>query len=264
MYSITPGFGAVKSPRFEPLRLCGISFRDGKQRFNQVRAFLVDSDASADSMLLLLRTDHMSIRRKVWFLITLLRCRRSNIEPEFQTIEVMTLLYEAAKKAHKDDLQINSSALNPTTGVKRRHPDMLRKIVWRPDPNQPSHGVFVATDLDPNSDLLTDLAPNTLITGTQDPSPRDQTTSSQPPLQTQHESAAGSNPAQPIGQWSNPGTANGENVTYLHLDPALTYLPDMPEIPASTGEAYDTAMLLNMFDQAVSLHVCYLLPDAYP
>ncbi|KAJ9123001.1 hypothetical protein QFC24_004040 [Naganishia onofrii] len=161
----------------------------------------------------------------------------------------MTLLYEAAKKAHKDDLQINSSALNPTTGVKRRHPDMLKKIVWRPDPNQPSHGVFVATDLDPNSELLTDLAPNTLITGTQDPSPRDATTASQPPPQSQQGPMPGPMSAQPIGQWSNPGTANGENVTYLHLDPALTYLPDMPEVPVSSGDAYDTAMLLNMFDQ---------------
>ncbi|KAJ9110107.1 hypothetical protein QFC19_001778 [Naganishia cerealis] len=176
-----------------------------------------------------LQPDHMSIRRK--------------------TIEVMTLLYEAAKKAHKDDLQINPSALNPTTGVKRRHPDMLRKIVWRPDPNQPSHGVFVATDLDPNSELLTDLAPNTLITGTQDPSPRDQPNGSQTTPQMQYGATPGSMSAQPIGQWSNSGPANSENVTYLHLDPALTYLPDMQEVPA-TGEAYDTAMLLNMFDQA--------------
>ena len=171
----------------------------------------------------------------------------------------MTLLYEAAKKAHKDDLQINSSALNPTTGVKRRHPDMLKKIVWRPDPNQPSHGVFVATDLDPNSELLTDLAPNTLITGTQDPSPRDATTASQPPPQSQQGPMPGPMSAQPIGQWSNPGTANGENVTYLHLDPALTYLPDMPEVPVSSGDAYDTAMLLNMFDQTVSLLALFRL-----
>jgi hypothetical protein len=113
--------------------------------------------------------DHMSIRRKVGEVHLQDECKLTLL----QTIEVMTLLYEAAKKAHKDDLQINSSALNPTTGVKRRHPDMLKKIVWRPDPNQPSHGVFVATDLDPNSELLSDLAPNTLITGTQDPSPKD-------------------------------------------------------------------------------------------
>ncbi|KAJ9119172.1 hypothetical protein QFC22_003664 [Naganishia vaughanmartiniae] len=189
-----------------------------------------------------LQPDHMSIRRK--------------------TIEVMTLLYEAAKKAHKDDLQINSSALNPTTGVKRRHPDMLRKIVWRPDPNQPSHGVFVATDLDPNSELLTDLAPNTLITGTQDPSPRDPANAPQSMQQLQHGLAVGSMSAQPISQWSNPEATNGENVTYLHLDPALTYLPDMSEIPPSTGEAYDTAMLLNMFDQAVSRFLAFLSAGA--
>ncbi|GHJ88873.1 hypothetical protein NliqN6_5275 [Naganishia liquefaciens] len=176
-----------------------------------------------------LQPDHMSIRRK--------------------TIEVMTLLYEAAKKAHKDDLQINSSALNPTTGVKRRHPDMLKKIVWRPDPNQPSHGVFVATDLDPNSELLSDLAPNTLITGTQDPSPKDSQQPANGNTQTQTGAAAANVGTQPINQWANAGGPNGENVTYLHLDPALTYLPDMPELPAPTGEAYDTAMLLNMFDQ---------------
>lgn len=164
----------------------------------------------------------------------------------------MTLLYEAAKKAHKDDLQINSSALNPTTGVKRRHPDMLKKIVWRPDPNQPSHGVFVATDLDPNSELLSDLAPNTLITGTQNPSPKEVP----PPANRNAPAQAGAAPTnvatQPISQWANAGTTNGENVTYLHLDPALTYLPDMAELPAQSGEAYDTAMLLNMFDQPVS------------
>lgn len=164
----------------------------------------------------------------------------------------MTLLYEAAKKAHKDDLQINPSALNPTTGVKRRHPDMLKKIVWRPDPNQPSHGVFVATDLDPNSELLTDLAPNTLITGTQDPSPKELPRPSQPNPQPQPEQTSTNVAAQPISQWANAGGTNSENVTYLHLDPALTYLPDMSDLPVSSGEAYDTAMLLNMFDQAVS------------
>jgi hypothetical protein len=164
----------------------------------------------------------------------------------------MTLLYEAAKKAHKDDLQINPSALNPTTGVKRRHPDMLKKIVWRPDPNQPSHGVFVATDLDPNSELLTDLAPNTLITGTQDPSPKDVLGQPQPNATLQPNQAPTNLAAQPISQWANPGGTNSENVTYLHLDPALTYLPDMSDIPAPSGEVYDTAMLLNMFDQSVS------------
>lgn len=167
----------------------------------------------------------------------------------------MTLLYEAAKKAHKDDLQINSSALNPTTGVKRRHPDMLKKIVWRPDPNQPSHGVFVATDLDPNSELLSDLAPNTLITGTQDPSPKELPQPAQRNPQMQSGQTSSNLATQPISQWANAGTSNGENVTYLHLDPALTYLPDMAELPAPTGESYDTAMLLNMFDQPVSGHV---------
>lgn len=164
----------------------------------------------------------------------------------------MTLLYEAAKKAHKDDLQINTTALNPTTGVKRRHPDMLKKIVWRPDPNQPSHGVFVATDLDPNSELLTDLAPNTLITGTQDPSPKDAPRAAQPDAQPQPEQVQPNLAAQPISQWANASDPNNENVTYLHLDPALTYLPDVSDLPAPTGETFDTAMLLNMFDQAVS------------
>ncbi|KAJ9116170.1 hypothetical protein QFC20_000850 [Naganishia adeliensis] len=177
-----------------------------------------------------LQPDHMSIRRK--------------------TIEVMTLLYEAAKKAHKDDLQINPSALNPTTGVKRRHPDMLKKIVWRPDPNQPSHGVFVATDLDPNSELLTDLAPNTLITGTQDPSPKEVPRPPEANAQSQPDQAPTNLAAQPISHWANAGDTNSENVTYLHLDPALTYLPDMSDLPAPSGEIYDTAMLLNMFDQA--------------
>jgi hypothetical protein len=40
--------------------------------------------------------------------------------------------------------------------------------------------------------------------------------------QTQTGAAAANVGTQPVNQWANAGGPNGENVTYLHLDPALT------------------------------------------
>lgn len=82
-----------------------------------------------------------------------------------KTIEVMTLLYEAAKKAHTD-LNVNTAALNPTSGLKRRNPALFKRIIWKPDPSDPDKGVFVATDLDADSEKLQkELPPGLLVTG---------------------------------------------------------------------------------------------------
>lgn len=73
------------------------------------------------------RPDHMSMRRK--------------------TVEVMSLLYEAAKKAHApENNEENTYALNPTTGVRRRDKSMFKNVVWQKDESRPGRGVFVATN----------------------------------------------------------------------------------------------------------------------
>jgi hypothetical protein len=78
----------------------------------------------------------------------------------------MTLLYEAAKKVHSQDGGLGTAALNPTPGLKRRDPDLFKRIVWKPDPNEPDKGVFVATDMDSRSQQLQrELPPGILITG---------------------------------------------------------------------------------------------------
>jgi len=77
----------------------------------------------------------------------------------------MTLLYEAAKKVHSPDGGLGTAALNPTPGLKRRDPDLFKRIFWKPDPNEPDKGVFVATDVDIKShQLQRELPPGILVT----------------------------------------------------------------------------------------------------
>lgn len=93
----------------------------------------------------LLLIDHMSIRRK--------------------TIEIMTLLYEAAKKVHTPNGGLGTAALNPTPGLKRRDPELFKRIIWKPDPDDPGKGVFVATDMGSTSrQLERELPPGILVT----------------------------------------------------------------------------------------------------
>jgi hypothetical protein len=65
-----------------------------------------------------------------------------------QSIEVMSLLYAAALKAHTGDPGSSdfpeSTVLNPTSGVSRQAPKGLAKLVFRKDPTRLGGGVFVA------------------------------------------------------------------------------------------------------------------------
>lgn len=89
------------------------------------------------------RPDHMSMRRK--------------------TVEVMSLLYEAAKKAHAPENEENTYALNPTTGVKRRDKSMFKNVVWQKDESRPGRGVFVATDKAVESEMPKDIPAGLVI-----------------------------------------------------------------------------------------------------
>jgi len=65
-----------------------------------------------------------------------------------KSIEVMSLLYAAALKAHTGDPASSefpeSTVLNPTSGVSRQAPKGLAKLVFRKDPTRLGGGVFVA------------------------------------------------------------------------------------------------------------------------
>lgn len=77
----------------------------------------------------------------------------------------MTLLYEAAKKVHSPNGGLGTAALNPTPGLKRRDPELFKRIVWKADPNDPNKGVFVATEMDSASrQLERELPPGILVT----------------------------------------------------------------------------------------------------
>jgi len=77
----------------------------------------------------------------------------------------MTLLYEAAKKVHTPNGGLGTAALNPTPGLKRRDPELFKRIVWKPDPDDPGKGVFVATDMGSTSrQLERELPPGILVT----------------------------------------------------------------------------------------------------
>lgn len=89
--------------------------------------------------------DHMSMRRK--------------------TIEVMSLLYEAAKKVHDKESKYGNAVFNPTIGVQQRDPEVFKRVVWKPDPDDQGEGVYVATDYDPVSQQVQkELPPGVLVT----------------------------------------------------------------------------------------------------
>lgn len=69
--------------------------------------------------------DHMSIRRK--------------------TMEVMSLLYDAARHTHVTHPPApGGTRLNPTSGVQNNRPPLDGLVTFRADPTQPGGGVFVA------------------------------------------------------------------------------------------------------------------------
>lgn len=186
--------------------------------------------------------DHMSMRRK--------------------TIEVMTLLYEAAKRAHTGDGIINTAALNPTTGLKRRDPALFQKIIWKPDPNDPGSGIFVADNSDEESKKLQqELPPGVLTTVTSSlpavnagdrPLYGDAslagTIFQQLPL-NMHYTAHGMNtdPSRPSGSQNFGARSSGDMqpVSYLNLNPELQNFQRAPENANQT----DITMLPNFLDQ---------------
>ncbi|KAF9265527.1 hypothetical protein L218DRAFT_979042 [Marasmius fiardii PR-910] len=84
--------------------------------------------------------DHMSARRK--------------------TAEIITLLYEASHSP----MSLEKPALNPTGGVKGKDPLHLD---YKPDPNRPGGGVFVARG-NPSKDDLKDIPKGMVIGGSSD------------------------------------------------------------------------------------------------
>lgn len=132
----------------------------------------------------------------------------------------MSLLYEAAKKAHGTEDQVNATPLNPTPGLKHRDPSILKRIVWVPDPAEPGKGVFVATNMDADSrQLQEELPPGVLITGLQQPevAPTNSTNMYANPVQPQINMQYGTgNPYNGLDDADGLGQNNGaQSVSYL-------------------------------------------------
>lgn len=157
-----------------------------------------------------------------------------------KTVEVMSLLYEAAKKTQTAGSEEMTSVLNPTTGVRRRNQDMFQKVVFQHDESRPGHGMFVAKNIMKESEVPNDLPPGLLVVA---PAKTPTTTNKIKSKQQGDHDGAGDDTFELVTNALN----ESSNLTFpnFNINPMLNM--------AGAGDPSDDASLMNLFDTPVSV-----------